>query len=201
MSKKILFMVVIMCIVGLVIFTSEKINYSNEISMGKKIDLTNFKDVDIVVKVGGNEVSKLDFEKIKLYYNLDNYQDTENIIINNLIIKELAKKEGINPTKEDIEEYIKETKVVIRYNSDIRNKFYDFLTKIGQSEEEYWNDQSVFKRYEIALIIGRYRQLISNNILKKNSELELNEVDKIVSKVFEKTLHNEKNKIAIEYYY
>ncbi len=173
-------------------------NTNNEVAINNK---ANLKDNNVVLEIDNTKISKKEFEKTKFYYNLDNNNEVEKVLMDNLIIKKLSEKEGINPTEKDVVQYIEEIKEIINRNPEVRKNFNEFLDMIGQNEKEYWKDTENLKRYKDAYIIGKYRDLVSQKLVRENPEISLEELNHFTSEEIEKIIYNAKKQLNIKRYY
>lgn len=167
----------------------------------ESMDISNFKDTDTVLQVGEKKISKKDFENIVLLYGVHSKSEVEDIITYNIALKNLALEAGINPTVNEVEEYIATIREILNEEKDIKKDFDKFLKQIGRDEKEYWDDPENLQRYKTALMASNYRQLILNSMVEDNRDIEFEELHTLVSEAVQEKVDEERANLQIIRYY
>lgn len=128
-------------------------------------------DGALVARVAGLDVSRAELRISRALLEFNNSVSSQKIsITDKAALTELAKtraltaeakRRGLMPSAADLTTYITQIRQQFVSSPDAAAHFRDFLTGIGQTEEEFFRSPFALARYGEAMAIGRLRSTIT----------------------------------------
>ena len=166
------------------------------------------KDSKVLAKVNGNEITQedvLNYRKSNAANLSSSFTDKDilNMLIEDNLLLQAAKDEGIKVPKNEVGKLLNESKNLLEksISTNGNNEINKIVKDLGISIEKYWSTYAP-KAIARAIAIGKERDLIKNNILseitKKNPSFTSAENEKALKDMYSKKLEELKKKYVVQ---
>lgn len=143
-------------------------------SLGMKLGAIwhNDQNMQVVAKIGPEEVTKGEVESTKVWLSTQGKVVNRKAVLDNLLSHKIlvseAKKRGLFPSKEEVLTYIDQMKQIPKNAKEkgieitpesyaLYKDFFAGLEKSGISEDQYWRNEAVIRKYQEGIAIGKLR--------------------------------------------
>lgn len=155
-------------------------------------------------------ITEEDLRKYKLYnYGAidENFTDEEilSLMVEEAVVLEEAKDDGIKITKDEVNEFLKEQKYLVEQvlSKEDKKAFEDMISDLGMKKSQYWDDFAPIA-YARILAFGRMREILQEEIkikvLKNSTEISSDEFVKQCGVLYDEKIETLKGKYKIKQY-
>lgn len=209
-KKRIFYLSIAIVALGVLIFSSiAAIGGSVWSELGNNAKEIYKENGTTIATVNGEAVTEQELKTAKAFTqaqgkSLGNQELFDKVIDDKLLISE-AKKRGLYPDDKETQEYITDIRSTI---DDARSKglldkeseeqHKSFLSGLGMTEEEYWNNETTIKGYQYSLAIAKLRGQLAQEWGFTDKKLLTTEVGNEFEKRIKEMVKASRNNAKIE---
>lgn len=191
-------LIFILCLVALAIpvtsaFAS-KVTSKHEVA-GEISKQVLEKKCKTVMTVDNENITDKELDAVKtMHPEFSNEQAKDEVVCDKLVYKE-ALKQGIVVTSQEIDDYVKQAREMIKQDPASKQMVDDYIKGLGLTEEEYW--EKAKDEYKVQLTISKYKTSVEDEFSKSVKKDDPQYTDKYL-KFYQKKVSDLKSKAVIK---